>query len=162
VVVPELTGIGGTAESGQRGFAADALRVVPGGHQKLRGGLGSDCGDGAGCRCGLGDQVGHLLVGLGDFASRICTLGPGGVGRNRDSVAETAQRPGGGDPVLRTTKASAMKARKAAINQMHSVLVGAPDELRASMTGLNRGALVGRCARLRADVSRIGEPATTA
>jgi len=68
VVVPELTGIGGTAESGQRGFAADALRVVPGGHQKLRGGLGSDCGDGAGCRCGLGDQVGHLLVGLGDFS----------------------------------------------------------------------------------------------
>ena len=64
--------------------------------------------------------------------------------------------------LLRTTRASAMKARKAAINQMHSVLVGAPDELRASMAGLNRGALVGHCARLRADVSRIGEPATTA
>lgn len=55
-----------------------------------------------------------------------------------------------------------MKARKAAINQMHSVLVGAPDELRASMAGVNRGALVSHCARLRADVNRVGEPATTA
>ena len=63
---------------------------------------------------------------------------------------------------LRTTRSSAMKARTAAINQMHSVLVGAPDELRASLAGLNRGALVGHCARLRVDVSRIGEPATTA
>ena len=45
---------------------------------------------------------------------------------------------------------------------MHSVLVGAPDELRASMAGLNRGALVSHCVRLRDDVDRIGEPATTA
>ena len=63
---------------------------------------------------------------------------------------------------LRTTRSSAVKARKAAINQMHSVLVGAPDKLRASMAGLTRGALVGHCARLRVDVSRIGEPAAAA
>jgi hypothetical protein len=64
--------------------------------------------------------------------------------------------------LLRTTRAIAMKARKAAINQMHSVPVGAPDGLRAPMAGSNRGALVGHCARLRADISGIGEPAAAA
>ena len=48
--------------------------------------------------------------------------------------------------LLRTTRASAVKARKAAIQQMHGLLFGAPDELREALAGLNRAALVTRCA----------------
>lgn len=51
--------------------------------------------------------------------------------------------------LLRVTRASAVKARRAAINQMHGLLFGAPQELRESLAGHNRAALVTRCARLR-------------
>ena len=50
------------------------------------------------------------------------------LAETRYSVAEAAQRSGGGDPAAADHRASALKAREAAINQMHSVLVGAPDE----------------------------------
>lgn len=80
--------------------------------------------------------------------------------------ARTAPKPRTG-PVeavrlLRTTRASAVKARRAAINQMHSLLFGAPDDLRQSMSGLNRAALVTRCARLRVDSTAVGDPAIAA
>jgi transposase len=51
--------------------------------------------------------------------------------------------------LLRVTRLSAVKARRAAINQMHGLLFGAPQELRESLTGHTRAALVTRCARLR-------------
>ena len=60
--------------------------------------------------------------------------------------------------ILRATRAGAVKARKAAINQIHSLLFGAPDELRAALTGLDRAALVVRCARLRVDTPRSPIP----
>jgi transposase len=64
--------------------------------------------------------------------------------------------------LLRTTRASAVKARKAAINQMHGLLYGAPDDLRQALAGLNRAALVTRCARLRPDTTRLHDPAIAA
>jgi transposase len=64
--------------------------------------------------------------------------------------------------ILRATRAGAVKARKAAINQMHSLLFGAPDELRAALAGLDRAALVVRCARLRVDTTQIADPAAAA
>src|SRR6478609_9242676 len=65
--------------------------------------------------------------------------------------------------ILRATRAGAVKARKAAINQMHSLLFGAPDELRAALAGLDRAALVVRCARLRVDTTKqIADPAAAA
>jgi transposase len=64
--------------------------------------------------------------------------------------------------LLRTTRAGAVKARKAAINQMHGLLFGAPDDLRQSLSGLNRAALVTRCARLRVDGTAVGDPAIAA
>jgi transposase len=53
--------------------------------------------------------------------------------------------------LIRTTRRSAVKARRGAINQMHGLLFGAPDELRHTLAGLNRAALVQRCTRLRPD-----------
>jgi transposase len=64
--------------------------------------------------------------------------------------------------LLRTTRASAVKARNAAIQQMHSLLFAAPDELREALAGLNRAALVTRCARLRPDTTRLHDPAVAA
>ncbi|MCD5317288.1 IS110 family RNA-guided transposase [Kineosporia babensis] len=64
--------------------------------------------------------------------------------------------------LLRTTRASAVKARKAAIQQMHGLLYGAPEDLRELLAGLNRAALVARCARLRADHARLHDPAVAA
>jgi transposase len=51
--------------------------------------------------------------------------------------------------LIRTTRRSAVKARRVAINQMHGILFGGPEELRRDLAGLNRAALVERCARLR-------------
>lgn len=64
--------------------------------------------------------------------------------------------------LLSTTRASAVKARRAAINQMHGLLFCAPDDLRATLSGLNRAALVTRCARLRVDTAAVGDPAMAA
>jgi len=61
--------------------------------------------------------------------------------------------------VLRTTRASAVKARTAAINQITSLIFSAPDELRASLTGLTRTARITRCTRLRIDQSALADPA---
>jgi transposase len=64
--------------------------------------------------------------------------------------------------LIRTTRTSAVKARQAAINQMHGLLVSAPEELRQSLAGARRAALVTRCARLRADQARVADPAVAA
>lgn len=51
--------------------------------------------------------------------------------------------------LLHTTRTSAVKARKQAINQIRSILHTAPDELRADLSGLPVTPLIDRCARLR-------------
>lgn len=60
---------------------------------------------------------------------------------------------------LRATRSSAVKARKAAINQMHGLLAGAPEPLREKLAGPGRAALVRRCARLRVDRTQVADPA---
>ncbi len=64
--------------------------------------------------------------------------------------------------LLRATRKSAVKARKAAINQIHGLLYGAPQELRESLAGFNRAALVARCARLRVGTSDVADPTIAA
>lgn len=51
--------------------------------------------------------------------------------------------------LIRTTRRSAVNARRATINQMHGLLACAPEPLRERLRGFNRAALVERCARLR-------------
>jgi transposase len=50
---------------------------------------------------------------------------------------------------LRVTRASAVKARTQAINQLTGLRVTAPEPLRHTLTGLSRSALVNTCLRLR-------------
>lgn len=79
-------------------------------------------------------------------------------------VATTTPKPRTG-PVeairaLRTTRASAVRARTVALNQVHALVIGAPDQLRADLTGLTRAALTTRCARLRVDNDGLADPVT--
>jgi transposase len=60
--------------------------------------------------------------------------------------------------VLHTTRSSAVKARKAAINQMHGLLAGAPEALREKLAGPGRAALVRRCSRLRPGHAAMADP----
>lgn len=62
--------------------------------------------------------------------------------KDRSGAVETIR-------LTRTTRRSAAKARKAAIGQMHGLLVTAPEDLRNALAGYARAALVTRCARLR-------------
>lgn len=65
--------------------------------------------------------------------------------------------------LTRTTRRSAAKARKAAIGQIHAVLVTAPQDLRDALAGYSRAALVTRCARLRLPATHDpADPALTA
>lgn len=50
---------------------------------------------------------------------------------------------------LRLARRSAMKARTQAANQLHALLITAPDGLRTALRGLSTAALVGTAARLR-------------
>jgi transposase len=61
--------------------------------------------------------------------------------------------------VLRTARSSAVKARRAAINQIHAALWGGPEPLRDALGKYSRAALVSRCARLR-PTGAISDPAT--
>jgi transposase len=80
-------------------------------------------------------------------------------------IATAAPKPRTG-PVeairmLRTARTSAVKARKSAINQMHGLLVCAPEPLRDALGGFTRAALVTRCARLRVGTD-LADPAAAA
>lgn len=59
---------------------------------------------------------------------------------------------------LRTTRASAVKARTAAMNQISALIYCAPQDLRADLTGLTRTALIIRCSRLRVDDTALADP----
>ena len=60
---------------------------------------------------------------------------------------------------LRVARRSAMKARTQAINQVHNLIVTAPEKLRESLRALSGAALITACAALRPDLTRTGEPA---
>jgi transposase len=62
--------------------------------------------------------------------------------------------------MLKSTKDSAMKGRTQAINQMKSLIVTAPVELRAKLRDMNTSQLVARCARWRR--GQLGTPTVAA
>ena len=59
---------------------------------------------------------------------------------------------------LRVARRGAVKARTAALNQLHGLLTSAPEPLRAELAGLRTTELVSRCAGFRIDPSRLLEP----
>lgn len=78
------------------------------------------------------------------------------VPKPRDGAVEAIR-------LIRTTRRSATKARRAAIAQINGLLFGAPDDLRTQLAGLNRAALVARCAALRpAAHGNLKDPAVVA
>lgn len=76
------------------------------------------------------------------------------IPKNREGFVETVR-------LIRSTRRSAVKARRSTINQIHGVLWSAPESLRTLLGSYDRAALVVRCARLRiTDTST--DPAATA
>lgn len=62
--------------------------------------------------------------------------------KRRDGYVEAVRQ-------IRATRRSAVKARRAALHQIHGLLWCAPEDLRAKLSNYDRAALVTRCARLR-------------
>jgi transposase len=60
--------------------------------------------------------------------------------------------------VLRTARESAIKARTAALNQLHALVVTAPEALREQLRPLATTALVRRCAQLTAATTDLHDP----
>ncbi|MEV1132206.1 IS110 family transposase [Agromyces sp. NPDC049794] len=58
---------------------------------------------------------------------------------------------------LRVARRGAVKARTAALNQLHGLIASAPDALRQDLAGAGTE-LVGRCAALHADETRLTDP----
>ena len=78
------------------------------------------------------------------------------VPKDRDGFVETIR-------MVRAARRSAVKARKAALHQIHGLLWCAPEDVRERLRGYDRAALVTRCARLRISTnSEPEDPATTA
>jgi transposase len=61
---------------------------------------------------------------------------------------------------LRVARRGAVKARTAAVNQLHGLIVSAPEPLRAELSGLTATGLVARCAGFRIDPALLLEPTT--
>ncbi|MFI7493093.1 IS110 family transposase [Micromonospora echinaurantiaca] len=59
---------------------------------------------------------------------------------------------------LRVARNGAVKARTAAINQLHGLLTAAPEDLRADLAGHTGVNLVNRCAALTIDDTRLSDP----
>jgi transposase len=59
---------------------------------------------------------------------------------------------------LRVARRGAIKARTAALNQLHGLVVSAPAVIRTPLDGLGRQDLVRRCAAFRIDDTQIAEP----
>ena len=79
-------------------------------------------------------------------------------------VANTTPKSGEGDVemirILKTAKDSAIKARTQAINQMKSLVITAPAEVREKLDGLNTNALATRCRNFRP--GRLDSPTAAA
>lgn len=76
--------------------------------------------------------------------------------KRRDGYVEAVRQ-------IRATRRSAVKARRAALHQIHALLWCAPEELRAKLSRYDRAALVARCIRLRVPTTgAIDDPTVTA
>lgn len=59
---------------------------------------------------------------------------------------------------LRVARRGAVKARTAALNQLHGLIASAPETLRAELAGLRSAALIRVCATLTVDETHINDP----
>jgi transposase len=75
-----------------------------------------------------------------------------------DGTPKTRTGPVEAIRVLRTVRASAVKARTAALNELHALVVTAPESLRATLRHLNAVKLVAHCAGFVVDDTRLANP----
>jgi transposase len=59
---------------------------------------------------------------------------------------------------LRVARHGAVKARTAALNQLHALITAAPEPVRAQLAGHTGAALLTRCTQLTADPTRLADP----
>lgn len=79
-----------------------------------------------------------------------------GIPKSRDGYVEAVRQ-------IRATRRGAVKARRAALHQIHGLLWCAPEDLRAKLSDYDRAALVTRCARLRIPAEHsLDDPTLTA
>jgi transposase len=77
---------------------------------------------------------------------------------NANGVPKTRTGPVEAIRALRVGRRGAIKARTAALNQLHGVIVSAPEPLRSALVELSASDLVERCAGFRIDESLLLEP----
>jgi len=77
-------------------------------------------------------------------------------------VPKTRSGPVEAIRALRVARRGAIKARTAAFNQLHGLIVSAPASLRTALGDLRGQQLAGRCAAFRIDEDQIGDPAVAA
>jgi transposase len=75
----------------------------------------------------------------------------GGVPKTRTGPVEAIR-------ALRVARRGAVKARTAALNQLHGLIVSAPETLRAELAALPAAALVEHCATLPVDPTHLADP----
>jgi transposase len=86
---------------------------------------------------GKTDQIDAYSAARAVLARRATT-----VPKTRDGKVEALR-------ILRTTRRMAVKQRTETMNQLHSLLVSAPEELRAKLAGLKAKELAKACSRIR-------------
>ena len=59
---------------------------------------------------------------------------------------------------MRVARAGAIKARTAALNQLHGLITAAPEVVRADLTALPTAALLAACAAFSVDEARLSDP----
>lgn len=80
------------------------------------------------------------------------------LSRRASGAPKTRTGPVEAIRALRVARRGAVKARTAALNQLHGLVVSAPEPLHAELTGLPTTDLVRRCADLAVDEARMIDP----
>jgi transposase len=96
---------------------------------------------------GKSDPVDALAAARAALSGQAC-----GVPKTRTGPVEAVR-------ALRVARRGAVKARTAALNQLHGLVTAAPEPLRAELAGLTGAQLVTRCAQLPAGENQLGDPA---
>jgi transposase len=95
---------------------------------------------------GKSDPIDALAAARAALSGQAC-----GVPKTRTGPVEAIR-------VLRVARRGAVKARTAALNQLHGLVTAAPEPLRAALTGLNGAQLTAHCAQLQPDEDHLGDP----
>jgi transposase len=97
---------------------------------------------------GKSDPIDAIAAAQAALSGRAC-----GTPKTRTGPVEAVR-------ALRTARAGAVKARTAALNQLHGLLTTAPEALRAALATLPAAKLVNACAALPVDDTDLANPAS--